>query len=67
MSDDIKERLAALERELEKQDEEWERVKENLGAMGDVRVAVCDELLEEIDEALQTRASPYQVTALSRA
>jgi hypothetical protein len=41
-------RLAAIVRELERQDAEWERAKEKLRALGDVEIAVPKAALEEI-------------------
>ena len=44
-------RLAAVLRELEKQDANWARVKEELRALGDVVIAVPTAALEEITDA----------------
>jgi hypothetical protein len=41
-------RLAAIVRELETQDAEWERAKEKLRALGDVQVAIPKAVLDEI-------------------
>jgi hypothetical protein len=50
MSETGDERLAAMLRELEKQDAEWARVREKLAALGDVHLAVPNEALEAIAE-----------------
>lgn len=47
----IRERLEALKREKERQDEAWEQAKQALARLGDVRIAVPRELLDEIDGA----------------
>ncbi len=47
----IRERLEALKREKERQDQTWERAKQALARLGDARVAVPRELLDEIDGA----------------
>ena len=49
-------RLAAMLRELEKQDAEWARVKEDIHALGDVEIAVPTAMLEELEAASMVRA-----------
>jgi hypothetical protein len=57
MATRIQEQLEAMKRELEAQDEAWQRAKETLARLGDVRIAVPRELLEEID-AVTTVTQP---------
>ncbi|HEX3346039.1 MAG TPA: hypothetical protein VHS09_15755 [Polyangiaceae bacterium] len=48
MSDDRRERLEAIRRELEKQEEAWERLQVLASRVGDAEIAVPRAVLEQI-------------------
>jgi len=49
MSRERHERLAAMRRELEKQNEEWRLIKAALAQLGDGEIAVPTRLLEKLE------------------
>jgi hypothetical protein len=60
------ERLAVIERELERQDEAWARARDALARLGDVTLAIPAETLEAITSAqapAPTCAPPLGVRA----
>jgi hypothetical protein len=58
MATDWNERLAAMMRELEQQDEAWGRVKETLSRAGSTPLSIQGDQLEAIDLAASQPASP---------
>ncbi len=57
----IRERLEALRREKDRQDEAWERAKQALARLGDARIGIPRELLDEIDGATTQPMTPVVV------
>jgi hypothetical protein len=51
------EKLAALQAELDQQNEALEAAAEHMAAMGDVELEVPREVLEQVDEACRVRVS----------
>lgn len=58
MSDDRKERLEAIRRELEKQDEVWQHLQAVAARLGDVEVAVPRDVLEQLVGSNPQPAAP---------
>jgi ferric-dicitrate binding protein FerR (iron transport regulator) len=58
MSDDRKERLEAIRRELEKQDEAWQRLQAVAARLGDVEIAVPRDVLEQLVGSNPQPAAP---------
>ena len=52
------ERLDAIRRELERQNEEWERIKDAVARLGDVEIAVPREVLAQLVEPATETAAP---------
>jgi hypothetical protein len=50
MSKELQERLAAMRREVERQNDEWARVKAELVRFGEIQFRVPAEVLEELEE-----------------
>ena len=51
MKNPNEERLDAIRRELERQNEEWERIKAQLTQLGDVEIRVPLDALEQLGES----------------
>ncbi len=58
MSDDRRERLEAIRRELEKQDEAWQRLQTAAARLGDVEIAVPRDVLEQLVGSNPEPAAP---------
>jgi hypothetical protein len=51
------ERLAELVREHERQNQQWTRMNEAIAALGDVTLAIPNEILERVEDACMVHAS----------
>jgi hypothetical protein len=58
MTNDRSERLEAIRRELEKQDETWQRAQAAAARLGDVEIAVPREVLEQVVGSTHEPAAP---------
>jgi hypothetical protein len=59
-----RERLAAMRRELARQNEEWGRTKEALRKLGEATFAVPEDVLERIDACVPAPSSATPINAV---
>jgi hypothetical protein len=58
MKNPVQERLDAIRRELEAQDQTWRRAKESLARLGDLPIPVPREVLEQLEAPVAPTAAP---------